>query len=78
MGLNFGSGGGGGNGGSSGGLVSASYGSNLQTWQAFLLDKALCVIAARPNQVMGAKNYVKFAVDLERRSREKSRFTNFL
>ena len=45
------------------------YSSSLQTWQAFLLDKALCIIAARPNRVMGGKNYVKFAVELEKRSK---------
>ena len=53
-----------------GGSGGGSYGSNLQTWQAFLLDKALCVIAARPNRVMGGKNYIKFAVQLERKGRE--------
>ena len=56
--------------GSGGGSVGGSYGSNLQTWQAFLLDKALCIIAARPNPVVGGKNYVKFAVQLEKRNRD--------
>jgi len=36
---------------------------NLQTWQSFLLEKVLCVIAARPNTVMGG-NYVHYAESL--------------